>query len=401
MGRRQWAGDTRKKGLFVDLYTGGEGVFRFFLSLRLLLKRRKPTNLILLNIVKFKTTMRIRNRLFVLLLMIVIATGAGKAQQYSLFDRLYQEEAVSVTVEVEVDSLLAGRRTNTYHDGFFTYTDADDEEHTLDVKTRVRGRYRRTRCGFPPLKLNFDKDQLRALGFSEYDKLKLVTHCVDARFTGNVNVLKEYMAYKMYNQLTEESYRVQLVEVTYVELGSQKVYLKRYGFLIESTSQLEERLEAVKCEDCHNMVSDSFNLVSEDRQSLFQYLIGNEDWSSRTVRNVKLLQKKNNQEILIIPYDFDFSGFVQTDYAVPRLELGVQKVQDRYFLGYATKHEILEVNILLFQSRRSEIIKVLEDFDYLPKASRRALVEYVEDFYSKLHTLPSVVATQGRGLAKR
>ncbi len=341
------------------------------------------------------------NRLFLVLLLIVSATVGSGAQQPSLFDRLFQEDAVSVTLEVEMDSLLAGRRTNTYHDGFFTYTDASGQEQTLDVKTRVRGRFRRTRCGFPPLKLNFDKDQLRAIGLSEHDKMKLVTHCVDARFTGNVNVLKEYLAYKLYNQLTEESYRVQLVEVNYVEAGSEKVYLKRYGFLIESTSQVEERLQAVECEDCHNLVSDSFNLVSENRQALFQYLIGNEDWSSRSIRNVKLLQKTDTQEALIIPYDFDFSGFVQTDYAIPRLELGVKKVQDRYFLGYATKHHILEENILLFQSSRTAIIQVLENFDYLSKASRNALVEYVEDFYARLHTLPSVVAEQGRDMAKR
>lgn len=345
--------------------------------------------------------MMIWNRLFILLLLVVTATGAGQARQPSLFDRLYQEEAVSVTLEVEIDSLLAGRRTNAYHDGFFSYTDANGQEHTLDVKTRVRGRFRRTRCSFPPLKLNFDKDQLRTVGLSGHDKMKLVTHCVDARFTGNGNVCKEYLAYKIYNQLTEESYRVQLVEVTYVEAGSKKTYLKRYGFLIESTSQLEERLQAVECKDCHNLVSDSFNLVSENRQAMFQYLIGNEDWNSRSIRNIKLLQKVENQKAIIIPYDFDFSGFVHTDYARPRLELGIEKVQDRYFLGFATKHHILEENILLFLARRSEIITALEEFDYLPKASRKALVEYVEDFYSKLHTLPSVVAEQGRDMAKR
>jgi len=341
------------------------------------------------------------NRLFTVLLVIVGAFGAVTAQPASLFDRLYQEEAVSVTIEVEIDSLLAGRKTNAYQDGFFTYTDVTGQEHTLDVKTRVRGRFRRTRCGFPPLKLNFDKDQLRAVGLSEHDKMKLVTHCVDARFTGNVNVLKEYLAYKLYNQLTEESYRVQLVEVTYVEAGTKKVYVKRYGFLIEPTSQVEERLQVVECEDCHNLVSDSFNLVSENRQALFQYLIGNEDWSTRSIRNVKLMQRRENQETLIIPYDFDFSGFVQTEYAIPRLELGVKKVQDRFFLGYATKHHILEENILLFQTRRSEVINVLEEFDYLSKASRKVLVQYVEDFYGKLHTLPSVVAEQGRDMAKR
>ncbi len=345
--------------------------------------------------------MMIWNRLFIVLLLVTTTAGATQARQPSLFDRLYQEKAVSVTLEVEIDSLLAGRRTNTYHDGFFTYTDASGQKDTLDVRMRVRGRFRRTRCGFPPLKLNFNKDQLGAMGLSLHDKMKLVTHCLDARYSGNVNVLKEYLAYKMYNQLTEESFRVQLLEVTYVEAGSKKTYLKRYGFLIESTSQLEERLQAVECEDCHNLVPDSFNLVSENRQAMFQYLIGNEDWNSRSIRNVKLLQKTENEEAIIIPYDFDFSGFVQTDYAIPRLGLGIKKVKDRYFLGFATKHHILEENILLFQSRRSGIIRELEEFDYLSKASRKTLIEYVEDFYAKLHTLPSVVAEQGRDMAKR
>ena len=48
------------------------------------------------------------------------------------------------------------------------------------------------------------------------NKVKLVTHCRGAN-KYDAYVLKEYLAYKIYNELTDYSLRVRLLEIEYVE----------------------------------------------------------------------------------------------------------------------------------------------------------------------------------------
>lgn len=316
-----------------------------------------------------------------------------------LFDFLYEDEPIEVTIAVHLDSILEGRRTNDYQDGTFSFSRAN-QSFDLEVKVRVRGRFRRTRCDFPPLKLNFAKEELEAHGWSDYDKMKLVTHCDEVTYKGNTNLLKEFLVYKMYNQVTDYSYRVQLLKVTYLNLDSGKS-ITRYAFLLEPTRQLEDRIKAKECDDCHNLEADSFDLVGENRLAMFQYLIGNEDWSTQSLRNVKIMQPNSGSGVHIIPYDFDFSGLVATEYAIARRELGLKSIKDRYFLGYAVHREVINQNIVHFQSRKQDLLALVDGFEELPKRTRKEVAYYIQDFFDCLHTLHGVVAEQGRNMAYR
>ena len=161
----------------------------------------------------------------------VVATPDPPAR--TIFDQLLQEDILEVTLEADLTELIENRNTEDYLPAVFTFEDMEGGRHTQEIKVKPRGKFRRRVCNFPPLMLNFSKAQLEDQGYiREFDKLKLVTHCIDDKFESKEQVMKEYLAYKMYNELTDASFRVQLVNITYVDTrtGGKK---RQMGFLIE------------------------------------------------------------------------------------------------------------------------------------------------------------------------
>ena len=72
---------------------------------------------------------------------------------------------------------------------------------------------------------------------------------------------------------------------------------------------------------------------------VFQYLIGNTDWSFISAKgedvcchNVHLVEK--NGGLYPIPYDFDFSGLVDASYAKPNSTVGTRRITQRVYRGY-------------------------------------------------------------------
>ena len=62
-------------------------------------------------------------------------------------------------------------------------------------------------------------------------------------------------------------------------------------------------------------------------------MIGNTDWSVGNSHNLQVLQLPEYDKGVPIPYDFDYSGFVGTNYAIPRSTLPIESVEERYFSG--------------------------------------------------------------------
>ena len=146
-----------------------------------------------------------------------------------------------LTLEFDQDSVLAERKgASTYQPAVVTYTDAAGEQVRLEIEARTRGRCRRERrtCTFPPLRLNFVTKQAKGTVFAKQDKLKLVTHCKNAY---EQLVLKEYLLYRAYNLLTDRSYRVRFVEITYVDSAQKRAPVSRYAFFIEDKESMAER----------------------------------------------------------------------------------------------------------------------------------------------------------------
>lgn len=300
----------------------------------------------------------------------------------TLFESLQRQDVLNITIEADLTEILEGDGKTKYQAAKFTYEDENGEDRTWDIEIRQRGKSRRRICDFPPLKLRFDKDDLASEGLQSFHTLKLVTHCLDDAMAAKEAVLREYLAYRVFNQITDTSFRVQLVRITYRDTSGKMSKRKRYGVIIENKDELAARVNGEVC-DCMNIDPDHRNSQQEANVALFQYLIGNQDWDTRLTRNIKYIQPNNGGSLMIVPYDFDFSGFVDVAYAIPNPDFGLQSVRDRIYLGNSTDENEIKAALTLFDSRKAAIYDEIKSFKRLDRETRSELISYLDSFFNQ------------------
>ncbi len=253
------------------------------------------------------------------------------------------------------------------------------------VKIKARGEFRRNYCSYPPFKLNIKKADFDNPYLDRTGAMKFVTQCKDPRMYETL-LLKEYLIYKIYNRLTKQSFRVRLVEMTYVDTTRKKrgVYTK-YGFLIEPLKGLTKRLDAVRIESGAVGFTD-IEPFCMARVALFEYMIGNTDWSLTGQHNVKVIKPLDihHPQALVIPYDFDYSGLVDAPYAIPAENTGLESVRERLYRGPCLPDSITERAANLFLQRQDEMEQVIRKFPYLPEKEKKHMLSYLEDFFDIL-----------------
>lgn len=292
----------------------------------------------------------------------------------SIFDILYHEqEAVNVTIKTQLNDLVANKLIEESVPAIIFFTDKAGVEREFKIKLESRGKFRLRQCYFPPLKLDFKKSDLQAAGLGDYDDMKLVTHCLEDPKKGRENVLREFLAYKLYNLLTPYSFRVQLIKIRYEDEDKTVSKVKAFGFLIEDTKEMADRLNGDILETL-NLKKEELSLDNFQIQSLFQYLIGNADWDLKMQRNIKVLSSFSDEKLYVIPYDFDFSGLVNADYAIPNPDYGLFSVRDRVFLGAS---EELVPATTYFLSKEKEILELCKRTKLLNRESRNDIVNFL------------------------
>lgn len=297
----------------------------------------------------------------------------------SLFDIMSYTEMLNLTIETEVDSLIENRRSAAEYPSIIRFEDQDKQTQNFDVKISLRGNFRRMRCsGIPPLKLNFKKKALTAAGLAKFDDFKLVTYCIDDNSDAKALLLKEFLAYKLYNGITDESFRVQLLNITFKDHKTGRK-TKQWGFIIEDTAELRNRLGAKKVEETRNVAFEKFNRAQIRQVALFQYLIGNSDWDLTVSRNVKYINKDG--QYLAIPYDFDFSGLVNAPYAIANPNFNLASVQDRVYLGFEEDMNHLNATITQLHDKQTDLIQIVEDFKLLKGSARKEIKVYLNSYF--------------------
>lgn len=258
----------------------------------------------------------------------------------------------------------------------------------LEVTARVRGKSRRSLCNFPPIRLNFENAGNNSTVFSGQDKLKLVTHCRNGS-AGEQNLLEEYAAYRIFSLLSDAAYRVRLLRIDYFddEDGTVESARQNYGFVIETTTQLAERLGGEKLE-IPGVVLSRLNKEQAALVYVFQYLIGSTDWSlvlaegdTKCCHNGDLIEAHG--EIYLIPYDFDLSGLVNAPYAKPHPSLRLPSVRTRLYRGYCTESAALRSAIQKVNSREQEVYQVVNDLPGFDEKQRKRALKYLSAYYKK------------------
>jgi len=327
----------------------------------------------------------------------VKAIGDKPAQENtSLFQSLSADGVVNLTIETNLDSLILNKKKLVYQAATVRIQSASNMDIVHEVKVGARGRSRRKYCDFPPLKLKFSKKGLADLGLStSYKSIKLVTHCLEGAAAQN-NVLEEYLAYKLYNVLTNNSFKVQLVHVKYID-SSNGNSSEKFGVLIENTDEMAERLGGEE-DETMGLPVEAYDRAQLNKFAVFQYMIGNEDWRLNFLRNAKLV-KLPSGKILPIPYDFDSSGLVNADYAIPDRDLRLESVLQRQFMGdFASKKERTAV-LDFFLAKKVELIQTIENCEQLDTAGKATATAYLNSFFEVIENkkiLKKAIPLNGR-----
>src|SRR5438045_1269063 len=253
---------------------------------------------------------------------------------------------------------------------------------SLAVKLRTRGIFRLKTCGFPPIRLDLPAHKAEHTPFAGEDRLKLVTHCQSDRGSER-NLLKEYALYRVFNAVTDSSFRVRLAHITYVDSARHDT-VTRYGVLVESDVALAQRMAAdpLNADNLYDPVMDPSYMTLV---AVFQYLIGNTDWSVWKRHNIAIVQRQANPKPLFaVPYDFDFSGAVNAPYASPPAQLNIQSVRQRVYRGFCQPDSILTRALARFRGAKDSIYAAVRSVPDLPERDAKGVLDYFDQFYQVL-----------------
>ena len=285
-----------------------------------------------------------------------------------------------------------------YYPATITYKDASGQEVSIELKMRVRGKYRAREdiCDFPPLRINFQKEAVAGTIFEGEDKLKLVTHCrANSRY--EQFVLLEYTNYRILNQLTEYGLNARPLLVEYYETDWDRVMDTKRAFIIEDEGRFAERLglEPIETEkmDKDQYLQSQLHLVT-----VFEYLVGNTDYSlvlgppdHECCHNIVPFAREDGAAIPV-PYDFDATGMVNAPYVAPNENLGLRSSRERLYRGYCQNTEGFQKTFAVFQEKKQAIYDLYDPsigFDDRTIASAK---RYIDLFYETISDPDRVVA---------
>lgn len=318
-------------------------------------------------------------------LFAIILFGQTADAQKSIFEVMNHKEVLSVTLEADFAAVDSSRKNNDKHKAVLSFQDEQGINQHWTVKLQTRGNFRRMKCEMVPLKIHFKKKDLKAAGLAKYDDLKLVTHCVSNKSAAKALLQKEYLAYKLYNQVTDYSFRVQLLKINYVDTKTGKK-TKHWAFLIEDTAEVKDRIDAIAKVDNHlNLPRDTFHNGMLKIASVFQYMIGNADYDLNVGRNMKYFIK--NDKVIPVPYDFDFSGLVDAPYAIPNPNFGIASVKERIFLGFKEDADNLKGTLAFYKTKRLALLETVDRFTTLDSSNREEIIYYLNSFYLSMRDI--------------
>ncbi len=336
--------------------------------------------------------MQLPRSLFTLTVLLLatptVLSDEGDAPVAPLFA---EHGVVDVTITAPFRNIMRERSLEEDTDGTLTYTDPEAGEVTLNVGVRTRGRYRHQSdvCSFAPLRLNFrkTKDTL----FAKSDKLKLVTHCKNRTKRYTQSVLREYLAYRILNLLTDRSFRVRLLNVRYVESTTGETAQENYAFLIEHRDQLGKRI-GLAFNPVEATTIDALDAAHTNLVSVFQFLIGNTDFSpikappDESCCHNYVLFGDEPGSMLSIPYDFDITGIVSAPHATPNPRFRLRNVRQRLYRGRCANNAHLSASVERFAEQKEAIHALVDDLPGLTTASVRLTRDYIDDFYAIIET---------------
>jgi hypothetical protein len=326
------------------------------------------------------------------LLLAGLTTTAANAQseEGSKPAKLFSTETtLEVTLTAPWNDIVKDKKNQNPYPAKLEYRDESGQTVTLDLSVARRGIKRQEVCRFPPIRLIFEKETVAGTAFRGQKKLKLVTHCENATKYDQYYVL-EMLAYQMYNLLTDYSFRVRPLQVTYMDSEKGKEVDTRFAFLIESHGDMAKRNDLNKI-DVPKISHKRLDPKPAALFSLYMYMIGNVDWSAlighdpdECCHNVKLIGPEplgDKDFVIPVAYDFDSAGLVDAEYAAPPDGLPIRKVTQRLYRGYCVHNVEMEAARQKILEQESAILALVENDNRLTDKSKKEALKFMGEYF--------------------
>ena len=267
------------------------------------------------------------------------------------------------------------------------------ETHAIQLSPRGLTRRLKITCGFPPLRIEFTAKPAATSLFKGQKRLKLTTHCRPSA-QHQQYVLLEYAAYRLFNVVSPHGLRARLATVDYAEADGRPV-ISRLGFLVEDSDDAAKRNGLVEARMPARISPAQLDPVTAARAALFEYMIGNLDWSMRAgpqgdvcCHNFRLMAASAaaRSGLVPVPYDFDYSGFVNAPYAEPPEGIPVSSVRERRYRGHCIHNAQAIQAAAEFRAKRPELMAVLASLPQLDAGRRQSASAYLDGFFRDIAT---------------
>lgn len=302
----------------------------------------------------------------------------AKEEGLSLFQHLFENNVKAIGLLVDMKQVMA--KDSVWFPAVLSWEDVAGNKTEVTVELEARGKNRREVCEFPPLKMRVVPREDHAFKKAAY---KVVTHCIQG--TGESLLLREYLVYQLYAALTENSFRADLLTVTYTDKSGAMPPVESRIILLEGKKEMLARLNAADLE-----VEEPVREISATDYHLFavfQFMIGNTDWNLDKEHNVRLISRGEAGLPIPVPYDFDRSGLVNAPYAEPHPMLPIDNVRERYFQWRGKDRKQLEPVLAAFRERHDGLMRLVWEMEELPLAERQDIARYVEEFFANMDLL--------------
>lgn len=321
--------------------------------------------------------------------MFFLSSAGMLAQEPEAFDLFASDSLIHLRITTDMKQLVKDKMDEEYQPAVLEIFQNDGTILKFDVDLRSRGNIRKEQCYYPPVKMKLPGDQ-----FSN-NKLKWVISCRNSDLYDQI-LLKEYLIYKMYEELTDFSFRTHLCMIEYIDTGRSEKSFARYAFVIENEDALANRVGG----RVYEPVLLSEKTLQKETMAIFtffEYMIANTDWHFKNRHNVEVIAHEELRTVLVIPYDFDYSGLVHTAYAVPNESVPVTDVTIRYNKGFCIEEDIAEKTRMLFLDRKDNITEIYSNFPYFDKATAREVDQFLDDFWALMENQKRTQSVFSRG----
>ena len=298
------------------------------------------------------------------------------------YDLFGNDKALELVIESDFKKFIRDKDKDKYQDALLHHPLNDTTVVKRVVRIKPRGVFRKKYCSVPPIKLNFKHTDLYVNSVQQLEKMKVVSECKTS-VSYEEYVLREYLGYKLYQLLSDKSFKVKLLQLTTINTGSKKRKSNTsYAFLIEEIDDLAKRTNLdyldIETASSENVIDENMAMIA-----MFQYMIGNTDWSVAGAHNLKLL-KGSHPKAYAVPYDFDYSGLVNASYAVPTPGLGISSVRTRYFKCPCYSGDVFRQTIEEFKKQKSSMLEAIDNFPYLSGGSKNDMKNFILGYFKQI-----------------